>query len=381
MYLTLIRFLKRYIYFSEEIYYHILACIIILSYIYRHFESVCILWLVGAEGSGKTRILDCLNVLVKSPLRMSETTSRSLIREISRSKGFVLVDESDFMETADMKRILRVAYKRGGVIKVCDRRDQRKSITYVVYVLIAAGGPNRPSEKPLTSRCIIVAVIKKPKDIKLEKFIERIARGEAAPIKAEIKQFIDKIRPDVLREYPTFDVSSLIQEDNRHTEVWEGPIMMAMHVDKEFPGMEIAQKITEFAKKYVTDYEANRRTTDVEGNLAFVILKYVERTKSDKGDNLYREDNLLSYLKQGTDEFAWISSKGLRQILNSIGVINNAPRETFYELINKINVKVWRVCFNFNLEKLKAFVKSRLGDEGGQNGESGPAAEIPRETI
>ena len=79
--IAVIKVLKRFCYFEDQSYYLILGLIVLLSYCFRFFDTVPYLLLVGPKGTGKTLVLDVLQLLcyraieLKTPLKPVCTTS------------------------------------------------------------------------------------------------------------------------------------------------------------------------------------------------------------------------------------------------------------------------------------------------------------------
>lgn len=161
--------------------------------------------------SGKTRFLEVEKVLVANPWFTGRATAAVLIRKIDAQSPCLLLDESDtafggekeYAET--LRGILNAGYKRGGTASCCI--GQGANISYKDFSTFcpkAIAGIGRLPDT-VADRSIPIRLKREPRRT-VERFRERNAEAEAAPIKSRLggwlKASIESLR-DARPEIPS----------------------------------------------------------------------------------------------------------------------------------------------------------------------------------
>jgi len=160
--LETIRILKKYIHFKDQSSYLILALFILLTHGFNNFDVLPYLLITGPYGSGKTLVLEILNLLCYRPLLASQISKAAFYHVIHRLQGTLLIDEAEglsrrYQNEFDMAVLLH-GYKAGGFVVRVDP-GKRKHIKFRCFgpkVIANIGGIY---SKQLRSRCIVLKTI------------------------------------------------------------------------------------------------------------------------------------------------------------------------------------------------------------------------------
>lgn len=116
-------FLRRYVAFPKPHQAAVVAAWILHTHCYQSFESTPRLAVVAPEKqSGKTRLLECLDVLTQQPLHCSNISPAALFRVIDGEPSTILLDEADavFATRGDgreeLRSLLNAGHRRGAEV-------------------------------------------------------------------------------------------------------------------------------------------------------------------------------------------------------------------------------------------------------------------------
>jgi hypothetical protein len=139
--------------------------------------------------SGKTQLLEVLELLVHNPWFTSRVTAAVLTRRIDKEQPCLLLDESDAAFRGDreysetLRGVLNAGYRRGGCISLCV--GQGASIGYVTLSVFApkaiAGLDALPDT--VVSRSIPIRLKRKRTGEQAERFRRRSVSDSAEPIR------------------------------------------------------------------------------------------------------------------------------------------------------------------------------------------------------
>jgi hypothetical protein len=149
--------------------YATLALWVMMTYVYRAWETIPYLYAGGALNSGKTHLFDVLNLLVFRPLPTQNMTAPLLFRSLHDRGGTLLLDEAERLRsnTPDQQELcsmLLAGYHRGGqAMRLEPHGDSFRPVAFDVYgpkaLACIAGLPS-----PLASRCITILMFRASKD-------------------------------------------------------------------------------------------------------------------------------------------------------------------------------------------------------------------------
>jgi len=146
--------------------------------------------------SGKTRLLEILDLLVRSPWRTGRVTAAVLARKIESDSPTLLLDEWDatarsnqeFSET--LRGILNAGHRRNGKVSVCGPKSAGYQPTdFCVFCPKVIAGIGKVPET-IADRSIPIRLKRKaPREV-VERFRIKIVCGEANKLKARLSAWI-----------------------------------------------------------------------------------------------------------------------------------------------------------------------------------------------
>ena len=192
LYLTAVRdFVASYVVFQSEHEAIAIALWVAHAHLVERFETSPILAITSAEfRSGKTRVLDALELIVPAPFR-TVTPSEAVVYTILSRRPFqtMLLDEADAIfgsKTADRHEGLRAILNAGNrigtpVLRVRMEGGRRSIDSFDVYGPKAiAGIGNLPST--VTDRSIVIRMRRRAQSESVDKFRRRTATQRASSI-------------------------------------------------------------------------------------------------------------------------------------------------------------------------------------------------------
>lgn len=272
--------------------------------------------------SGKTQLLETLELIVARPWLTGRVTSAVLARKVHAERPTLLLDESDaafkggqeYAET--LRGILNTGYRRGGKTSICV--GKRVGITYVDLETFGpkaiAGLDTLPDT--VASRSIAIRLKRKRKGEQVQRFRRRQVEAIAKPLHQALaslaEQHVDRLaeaRPELPDEL-----------SDRQQDVWEPLLAIADLAGGDWP-----QRARRAAS------ELSRRAEARDNSIGVNLLADCRRAFGDK-DKLATK-GLISAL--GDDEEApwgtWhlgkpISPRALARILEPFGIRSRTVR-------------------------------------------------------
>ncbi len=143
--------------------------------------------------SGKTRLLETLELVVAKPWLTSRVTAAVLPRRIAKEEPTLLLDESDAAFAGDreyaetLRGVLNSGYRRGGSVSVCV--GQGTNIQYATLSTFSAKAIAGLNKLPDTvaSRSIPIRLKRRTSSEHVERFRRRDAEHVAEPIRQSIE--------------------------------------------------------------------------------------------------------------------------------------------------------------------------------------------------
>ena len=187
---------------------------------------------------GKTRLLEVLDLLVNDPWFTGRATAAVLVRKIDGERPTLLLDESDpafkgekeYAET--LRGVLNTGYKRNGRSSMCV--GQGAAISYKDFSTFCPKAIAGLGKLPDTvaDRSIPVKLQRRSRLERVERFRERIARGEAEPIRQALSAFSRSVTGELRDARPAIPD----ELDDRAGDVWEPLLALADHAGGDWPG-------------------------------------------------------------------------------------------------------------------------------------------------
>jgi hypothetical protein len=194
------------------------------------FESTPRLATLSPEpGSGKTRLLEVLELLVPRAMHALNASSAATFRRIEKDRPTLLFDEVDAIfakrgkddSAEDLRALLNAGHRRGATIPRCvgPRHDV---VDFPVFAAVALAGLGDLPDT-LMSRSVIVRMRKRRADEHVEPFRHRVAAPEGADLAAELAEWADRNHDALAAAWPTMPEGIA----DRPADCWEPLIAVA----------------------------------------------------------------------------------------------------------------------------------------------------------
>jgi hypothetical protein len=223
---------QRFYYFKDKSSYLVLGLIVLLSYCYRFFDTVPYLLLVGPKGTGKTLVLDLLQMLCYKAIRVEDISEAGLYHFTNRVRGTLLIDDAEDLARRNPRKfdlsVIRGGNKKKGAVL---RIYQGKLALLSSFGLKAFGNIGGIFNKALRSRVIEIKTVQAEEE--LERFSITIHGKELKKLASEIGQLfkrksLQKKIELLHRNFPR--IEGLVGRD---LELWIGILVLAQLIDEE----------------------------------------------------------------------------------------------------------------------------------------------------
>lgn len=308
--------LTRYVVFATE--QQADACALWVGYTWtqERFDTAPYLAVQSAERrSGKTRLLECLGLLVREPLPVAGATTAALFRVIDERHPTLLLDEADTIfgrrhsdSAEDLRGLLNNGYRRGRPYwRVVGSHSHLRTQPFDVFcakVMASIG------ELPDTvqDRSIVIRLDRRTSTQLVARFRLRIAEREAAPIRKQwASAALDAVRDDA-------DVPDELHD--RAADNWEPLIGLADAAGGDWPARARRAALALSAETVDDDRPEIRLLADIREIFA---QRDVERlATSELIDELRREQ----FAESGWEDWrgAGLKPVGLASLLRPFGI-------------------------------------------------------------
>lgn len=178
-------------------------------------------------GSGKTRVLEVLDVLCASPLMALDISMAAFFRIVEDRQPAILLDEVDAIfigkkqseGAEDMRRVINNGYRVGAVVQRVGGKNRDEVQDFHVFTPVAmAGLGNLPDT--LMSRSVIVRMKRRASAETVQQFRDRLHRPEGQKLQALLAAWAANITD---LDYPLLPDGV----EDRDADVWEPLLMVA----------------------------------------------------------------------------------------------------------------------------------------------------------
>ena len=186
--------------------------------------------------SGKTRLLEVLELVVHTPLLTANTSDAALFRSISESPPpTLLLDEVDAIfkakEREDLRGLLNAGYRRGAKVRRMGGPRNTTLEAFDVYCPKAFAGIGNALPDTILDRSISIALQRKTRD----EIVDRFRRREVVPAGEALRdRLADWVEPqvDYLRDLRPELPDEL---DDRAQDIWEPLLAIAEMAGGDWP--------------------------------------------------------------------------------------------------------------------------------------------------
>jgi hypothetical protein len=182
-------------------------------------------------GSGKTRVLEVAQYLVRAPEMTISATPAALFRLVSMGPITILFDEVDAIFNTknggnheDLRGLLNAGYKRSATIARCvgDAKNMKVE-RFPVYAPAALAGIAGAMPTTITTRAITIHMHRRRADEPVEPFRERQIACQAQPLRDELAAWTDSTATRLRDAQP--DMPDGVTD--RPAEIWEPLLAIA----------------------------------------------------------------------------------------------------------------------------------------------------------
>jgi len=181
--------------------------------------------------SGKTRVLELLNLVVRSPIFTMNTTIAALYRRLAAEPRTVLLDETDaiFSPKAaanheDLRALLNAGYKRGATVDRCvPKGNEITVVEFPAFAPAALAGIAGHMPATITTRAVTIHMRRRAPGEEVAEFIEQDALTEAEPIRCALTAWLGEAAEKLAVARPVMPDGVR----DRKAEVWRALLAIA----------------------------------------------------------------------------------------------------------------------------------------------------------
>ncbi len=223
-------FLRRFCAFPDEHALNAVSLWVAHAHMVQHFHTTPRLALLSPEpGSGKTRVLEVLDLLVPQSMFCLSASPAAIFRTLSKDPITLLVDECDTIFTRrgkddaneDLRALLNAGYKRGATIPRCvgPKHDVQNFAVYCATALAGLG--DLPDT--IMSRSVIIRMRRRAPTEHIEPFRTREHAAEGHALRDRIARWAALVGHHAGDAWPKLPEGIV----DRPAEVWEPLIAVA----------------------------------------------------------------------------------------------------------------------------------------------------------
>ena len=246
-------FLGRFVAFPESSQADAVALWVVHSHAFDAAETTPRLSIQSAEKrSGKTRLLEMLDLLVRSPVSTASISAAALFRIVAEGPT-LLIDEIDTVFSArgsgaeDVRGLLNAGYRRGSSVVRSARKGPGTERYSVFAPVVLAGIGSLPDT--VADRAIPIRMKRRADGEPVEKFRRRDVEAEACELRIRIGLWADK-HVDVLASVRPGMPDVL---GDRACDIWEPLLAIASLAGDDWPQRAEAAAIALSARSTTDD--------------------------------------------------------------------------------------------------------------------------------
>jgi len=223
--------LARYVAFPSDEARHAVTCWVAHCHAIAAFDSTPRLALISPEkGSGKTRTLEVLHLVVPAPMHAVNMSAAALYRVVADRQPTLLLDEADTYlgvltgsQHEDLRGLINAGHRRGAMVYRGEVAG--KAVKVVEFPAFAACALAGIGDLPDTilDRSILVAMRRRAPDEQVRAFRERLVRPEAEQIRTRLARWATGAVPRLSDAWPAMPDGIT----DRAADVWEPLLAVA----------------------------------------------------------------------------------------------------------------------------------------------------------
>jgi hypothetical protein len=278
------------------------------TYVYQMFDSCGYLRLKSATPRcGKSRLLELIGSLIDPPVPIQAMPTAALLFRSERP--VLILDEVDNLRQkdkdayADVLAILNLAYKKGGVIERCGKKDF-KIETFDVYRPVALAGIEGIADT-LADRCFLVPMkrsTQRPPRLNLRKMESELTEIRAGLLTWSLKQEHQDLIRHTYDNVPD-EIPDLAGYDDRLQDVAEPLLILATIADSTSPSSTLKADFLKALRMTASYREPSGRE---KGLLSF--LDIAEKKLGTEVEVFVPSQELVDACMDDTDDLVWVDS-------------------------------------------------------------------------
>jgi hypothetical protein len=229
-------FLCRFVAFPEPEQADAVALWIVHTHAFEAAEATPRLSIRSAEKqSGKTRLLEILDLLVRAPLSVASISASAMFRLVADGPVTLLIDEADTIfdgrggRAEDLRGMLNAGYRRGGAVARVGGRT--KSVErYPVFAPVALAGIGALPDT-VQDRSIIIRLKRRHDSDPVEKRRRRDVEAEAFVLRSAIERWTHQRLGALASQRPDIPMAL----GDRAADIWEPLLAVAYEAAGAWP--------------------------------------------------------------------------------------------------------------------------------------------------
>lgn len=341
-------FIDRYIYTQKDYEVTFLAVALMTFPLYMIFNAIGYIQLWAEKRSGKTTVLEIMQLLGFNSMMSSSMTDAAIFRSIEYYRPLLLMDEAENLNPSIKAResmqsekleLLKSGYKKSGSATRCEGQNNTVMTFHNYSPKVFAG--TKTIDSVLADRTIIIEMKRAPEDAVIEELIEVKVKKEAQVIKDMIHcyamkyaQKIESIYIDRLEECK--DVLKKKKVQYRAKELWSPYLSVAFLIDEHDRELKVFESLLNMADNEIETKEtfgSDSKSMEIVEQL-YIWTKNVQERNVNGMQFLYDGD---IYLRKGItdffikdilksdeneDDFHYVNYQNLKQTLRKYNVID-----------------------------------------------------------
>jgi hypothetical protein len=319
--------------------------------------------------SGKTRLLEVLELAVREPLPTANISDAALFRVVAKQSPTLLMDEVDAVfksrEREELRGLLNAGYRRGAVAHRMGGRTNTDLQTFAVYCPKAFAGIGDCLPDTISDRSIPIRLKRRTRAEMVERFRFREIKPEGEILRDRLADWLEPQEDYLAASRPLLPD----ELDDRAQDVWEPLFAIADVAGGDWP---------ERALRAATALSTGEERED--DSVTVSLLRDIHTLFSQNGHDRVKTADLLAHL-YGIEESPWgdwfgktLSAQGLSRLLKPYR-IRTMPVKVDGETVRGYKVEQFADAFSRTLgvTSVTGVTSKTASHAGGNAGNAGNA--------
>lgn len=315
----IVNYIKRFVFFSNELYPAYLALWTMGTYVFRVFRYYPYLWLNAEKVSGKTLLMEVMSKVAFNGDLITNPTEAVIFRDTSANQISMFIDEVENLRDQDKEsygailRVLNAGFSKSGTVKRVEKLPDGTfaSKRYSAYSPKVLAGINEIDEV-LQDRTVRISLLRKKDDEIVQRYKESLGTLE---LQGQIRDGLYRFALDYADAvYSAYCNSAIEKSDgvghlnNRELDIWEPIFVLAGIVD----GATGDTGLVEQMKKVSAESQSERLSDNKVQNETYKLLtvakdmlKDIEPFEESDEMCIFEASRVFTYFK-AMEEYSWL---------------------------------------------------------------------------